>query len=176
MPRQIVVALTFALTLAFLVALGLLMFGTTIGKLIAGVAGLGFLFKIVWDVLLVPVILFLLILALALGATRARALFTVVLPAALPGVTTGILVALARVSGETAPLLFTAFGNRFWSTSLTQPIASLTVQVYTYAGSAYEDWHRQAWAGSLVLVAIVVALSLIARAVTRRMERMHRGA
>jgi phosphate transport system permease protein len=114
--------------------------------------------------------------ALALGATRARALFTVVLPAALPGVMTGILVALARIAGETAPLLFTAFGNRFWSTDLTQPIASLTVQVYTYAISPYEDWHRQAWAGALVLVGVVLVLSLISRAVTHRMERMHRGA
>ncbi len=114
--------------------------------------------------------------ALALGATRAHALFTVVLPAALPGVVTGILVALARVAGETAPLLFTAFGNRFWSTDLTQPIASLTVQIYTYAISPYDDWHRQAWAGSLVLVGMVVGLSVVARAVTRRMERMHRGA
>jgi phosphate transport system permease protein len=114
--------------------------------------------------------------ALALGATRARALFTVVLPAALPGVMTGILVALARISGETAPLLFTAFGNRFWSTDLTQPMASLPVQVYTYAISPYDDWHRQAWAGALVLVGVVTGLSLIARAVTRRMERMHRGA
>ena len=71
--------------------------------------------------------------ALALGATRSRAVFSVILPAALPGILTGILVALARVAGETAPLLFTAFNNRFWSTNVTQPIASLTVQVFTYA-------------------------------------------
>ena len=95
--------------------------------------------------------------ALALGATRARAVFTVVLPAALPGIMTGIVLALARVAGETAPLLFTAFNNRFWSTSLTQPISSLTVQIYAYAISPYEDWHRQAWAGALVLVMIVLA-------------------
>ena len=112
--------------------------------------------------------------ALALGATRARAAFTVVLPAALPGIMTGILVALARIAGETAPLLFTSFNNRFWSTSLTQPIASLTVQIYTYAISPYDDWHRQAWAGALVLVTVVFLFSVLARVVTRRLERMHR--
>jgi phosphate transport system permease protein len=111
--------------------------------------------------------------ALALGATRARAMFTVILPAALPGVMTGVVLALARIAGETAPLLFTATSNRFWSTSLTQPIASLTVQVYTYAISPYEDWHRQAWAGALVLVAIVLICSVVARLATRRLERMH---
>jgi phosphate transport system permease protein len=112
--------------------------------------------------------------ALALGATRTRALATVVLPAVLPGVMTGILVAVARIAGETAPLLFTSFGNRFWSTNLTRPIGSLTVQIYTYAISPYDDWRRQAWAGALVLVALVVSLSLISRAVLRRLERMHR--
>jgi phosphate transport system permease protein len=110
--------------------------------------------------------------ALALGATRARAVFTVVLPAALPGIITGIVLALARISGETAPLLFTAFNNGFFSTSLGEPISSLTVQVYKYAGSAYEDWHRQAWAGALVLVTIVLACSILARMATRRLEAM----
>ena len=113
--------------------------------------------------------------ALALGATRARAVFTVVLPAALPGIMTGILLALARFAGETAPLLFTAFNNRFFSTDATQPIATLTVQVFTYAISPYKDWHRQAWAGALVLVGIVVACSLLARIATARMERLQRG-
>lgn len=112
--------------------------------------------------------------ALALGATRSRAAFTVMLPAALPGIMTGILVSLARISGETAPLLFTSFSNRFWSTTLSQPIASLTVQIYTYAISPYEDWHRQAWAGALVLVSVVFFFSVLARVVTRRLERMHR--
>jgi phosphate transport system permease protein len=112
--------------------------------------------------------------ALALGATRARAAFSVMVPAALPGIMTGILVALARIAGETAPLLFTAFGNRFFSTRLDQPIASLTVQVFTYAISPYDDWHRQAWAGALVLVAVVFLFSVLARVVTRRLERMHR--
>jgi phosphate transport system permease protein len=114
--------------------------------------------------------------ALALGATRARAVFTVVVPAALPGIITGILLALARIAGETAPLLFTSFNNRFWSTDVTHPIATLTVQVFTYAISPYEDWHRQAWAGALVLVTIVLLCSLLARLATGRIERLHRGA
>ncbi len=112
--------------------------------------------------------------ALALGATRGRAVFSVIVPAALPGILTGILVALARVAGETAPLLFTALGSRFWSTSLTQPIASLTVQVYTYAQSPYDDWHRQAWAGAFLLVMIILILSIAARLAVRRLERMNR--
>ena len=111
--------------------------------------------------------------ALALGATRARAVLTVVLPAALPGIITGVVLALARIAGETAPLLFTALNNRFLSGKLTQPISSLTVQVYTYAISPYEDWHRQAWAGALVLVSIVLLCSMFARFATRRLERMH---
>jgi phosphate transport system permease protein len=112
--------------------------------------------------------------ALALGATRARAVFTVVLPAALPGIITGVMLAFARISGETAPLLFTAFNNQFFTTNLRQPIATLTVQVYTYANAPYQDWHRQAWAGSLVLVTIVLLSSLLARLATRRLEAMHR--
>jgi phosphate transport system permease protein len=113
--------------------------------------------------------------ALALGATRGRAVFTFVLPAALPGIVTGVMLALARIAGETAPLLFTAFNNSYFSTSLTQPISSLTVQVYNYAISPYEDWHRQAWAGALVLVTLVFICSVLARLATRRLERMHRG-
>jgi phosphate transport system permease protein len=114
--------------------------------------------------------------ALALGATRGRAVFTVVLPAALPGILTGILLALARIAGETAPLLFTALNNSFWSTDVTQPISTLTVQVFTYAISPYEEWHRLAWAGALVLVGIVLLCSLLARIATARMERLQRGA
>jgi phosphate transport system permease protein len=113
--------------------------------------------------------------ALALGATRARAVFTVVLPAAAPGIVTGVVLALARIAGETAPLLFTSFNNRFFTTSVTQPISSLTVQVFTYAISPYEDWHRQAWAGALVLVMIVLVCSLLARFATRRMTGFTRG-
>jgi len=112
--------------------------------------------------------------ALALGATRARAVLTVIVPAALPGILTGILVATARVAGETAPLLFTALNNSYWSTNITQPIASLTVQVYTYANSPYDDWHRQAWAGAFLLVMITLTLSIIARLAVRGLERMNR--
>ena len=112
--------------------------------------------------------------ALALGATRARAVMSVMVPAALPGILTGILVALARVAGETAPLLFTSFNNQYWSTSVAQPISSLTVQVFTYANSAYEDWHRMAWAGAFLLVMIILILSMTARFAVRRLERMNR--
>jgi len=112
--------------------------------------------------------------ALALGATRARAVFTVIVPAALPGILTGILVATARVAGETAPLLFTSFNNAYFSTNVAQPMASLTVQVYTYANSAYDDWHRQAWAGAFLLVMIILTLSIIARLAVRGLERMDR--
>jgi phosphate transport system permease protein len=108
--------------------------------------------------------------ALALGASRARAVFTVVIPAALPGIITGIVLSLARIAGETAPLLFTSFNNRFFTTGLRQPIATLTVQVYTYAISPYADWHQQAWAGALVLVTLVLSCSLLARFATRRLE------
>ena len=113
--------------------------------------------------------------ALALGATRGRAMLTVVLPAALPGIITGVILALARIAGETAPLLFTSASNFFWNTNPLQPTASLTVQIFTYATSPYEDWHRQAWAGALVLVAIVLICSILARTATRRLERMNTG-
>src|SRR5690349_20917396 len=113
--------------------------------------------------------------ALALGATHGRAVFTVVLPAALPGIITGVMLALARIAGETAPLLFTALNNHYWSTSLVQPISTLTVQVYTYATSPYDDLHRQAWAGALVLVTLVLGCSVLARLATRRLERMQAG-
>jgi phosphate transport system permease protein len=108
--------------------------------------------------------------ALALGATHARAVFSVVVPSALPGIITGVVLALARIAGETAPLLFTALNNKFFTTKLTQSISSLTVQVFTYANSPYQDWHRQAWAGALVLVGIVLTCSLLARFATRRLE------
>jgi phosphate transport system permease protein len=114
--------------------------------------------------------------ALALGATRARAVFTVVLPSALPGIVTGILLAIARVAGETAPLLFTSLNNAYFTTDPRQPISTLTVQVYTFATSPYPEWHRQAWAGALVLVAMVLSCSLLARFATARLERLQRGA
>jgi len=105
--------------------------------------------------------------ALALGYPRWRTALVVVLRTASAGIVTGALVALARVAGETAPLLFTAFGNQFWSTDLTQPIAALPLQIFNYAISPYDDWHRLAWAGALVLIAIILVLSVIARAATR---------
>jgi phosphate transport system permease protein len=105
--------------------------------------------------------------ALALGYTRWRTSLAVILRTALPGIVTGALVAVARVAGETAPLLFTAFGNQFWSTSLREPIAALPLQIFTYAISPYDDWHAQAWAGALVLIGIVLVISLAARYATR---------
>ena len=112
--------------------------------------------------------------ALALGYPRWRTSLQVVLRTALGGIVTGVLVAVARVAGETAPLLFTAFGNQFWSTDLSQPIAALPLQIFTYAISPYDDWHAQAWAGSLVLIALVLIISLIARVATRaRHGRAH---
>ena len=110
--------------------------------------------------------------ALALGATRARAVFSVIVPAALPGIITGVVLALSRIAGETAPLLFTAFNNQFFSTDIRQPIASMTVQIFNYATSPYEDQHRQAWAGALVLVGFVLVCSLLARIVTARVQRL----
>lgn len=112
--------------------------------------------------------------ALALGVPRWRTTLSVVARTATSGIATGVILAIARVAGETAPLLFTAFGNRFWSTALRQPIASLTVQVYTYAISPFADWQRQAWAGALVLTAIVLALELGVRWVTRGTARVAR--
>jgi phosphate transport system permease protein len=106
--------------------------------------------------------------ALALGYSRWRTSLSIVLRTALGGIVTGALVAMARIAGETAPLLFTALGNSFWSTSLKAPIAALPLQIFTYAITPYDDWVAQAWAGALVLVAIVFVISLAARIVTRR--------
>jgi phosphate transport system permease protein len=106
--------------------------------------------------------------ALALGYSRWRTSLSIVLRTALGGIVTGALVAMARVAGETAPLLFTALGNQFWSTSLRAPIAALPLQIYNYAISPYDDWHAQAWAAALVLVGIVFVISLAARVATRR--------
>ena len=105
--------------------------------------------------------------ALALGYARWRTSISVVLRTAMAGIATGALVAVARIAGETAPLLFTAFGNQFWSTSLRQAIAALPLQIYTYAISAYDEWHRLAWAGALVLITLVLLISLTARFATR---------
>jgi phosphate transport system permease protein len=112
--------------------------------------------------------------ALALGYTRWRTSLTIVLRTAMAGIVTGALVAVARIAGETAPLLFTALGNQFWSTRLDEPIAALPLQIFTYATGPYDDWHAQAWAGALVLITLVLIISLIARYVTR--ARYGRGA
>jgi phosphate transport system permease protein len=105
--------------------------------------------------------------ALALGYPRWRTSLSIVLRTATAGIVTGALVAIARVAGETAPLLFTALGNQFWSTNVTQPIAALPLQIFNYANSPYDDWRAQAFAGALVLIVLVLALSLVARVVTR---------
>jgi phosphate transport system permease protein len=104
--------------------------------------------------------------ALALGIPEWKVLLRIVLPTARAGIITGVMVAVARVAGETAPLLFTAFGNRFWHQGLDQPIAALPLQIFAYAISPYDDWHRQAWAGALVLIGMVFVVSLAARVVT----------
>jgi phosphate transport system permease protein len=100
---------------------------------------------------------------LALGIPRWRIIVHIVMTTARTGIVTGVLLALARVAGETAPLLFTAFGNRFWSHHLNEPIAALPLQIFTYAISPYEDWHRQAWAGALVLLLMILILNLVVR-------------
>jgi phosphate transport system permease protein len=101
--------------------------------------------------------------ALALGAPRWVTIMRVVVPAAARGIATGLLLSLARVAGETAPLLFTALNNRFWSPGWTQPTASLPVMIFTYAIAPYEDWHRQAWAAGLVLLSLVLGTNVLAR-------------
>ena len=105
--------------------------------------------------------------SLALGVSRWKTIVHIVMKTASKGIITGILLALARIGGETAPLLFTAFGNRFWNHSLSQPIAALPLQIFTYAISPYDDWHRQAWAGALVLVTGVFCVNILVRILTR---------
>jgi phosphate transport system permease protein len=106
--------------------------------------------------------------ALALGAPQWRVTTGVVLPAAASGIVTGAMLAVARVSGETAPLLFTAFGSRFFNVYLDQPMASLTVQIYNYAISPYDEWHAQAWAGTLILMMLILVINITVRFFTRR--------
>lgn len=106
--------------------------------------------------------------AAALGAGKARVIFTVVVPAAMKGIVTGTMLDLARVAGETAPLLFTSFGNRFWSPGWNHPTASLPVMIFTYAIAPYPDWHRQAWAAGFVLVTAVLAVNTISRLILSR--------
>jgi len=105
--------------------------------------------------------------ALALGIARWKTIVQIVVRTALKGIVTGVLLALARVAGETAPLLFTALGNHFWAHSLTEPISAMPLQIFTYAISPYDDWHRQAWAGALVLLLLVLAINIGVRTLTR---------
>jgi phosphate transport system permease protein len=106
--------------------------------------------------------------AMALGASKWKTIATVIVPAAYRGILTAILLAFARVAGETAPLLFTALGNQFWSPGWNQPTASLPVMIYTYALGPYEDWHRQAWAAGLVLLGLILVINIVARAILSR--------
>jgi phosphate transport system permease protein len=106
--------------------------------------------------------------ALGLGIPRWRSTLSITLRTASAGVITGVMLAFARIAGETAPLLFTAFGNQFWNTNPNQPTAALPLQIYVYAISPFEEWHRQAWAGALVLVALIVAAVTVVRFVTSR--------
>jgi phosphate transport system permease protein len=110
---------------------------------------------------------------LAIGIPRWKTTLRIILPTALKGITTGVLLAIARAAGETAPLLFTALGNRFWSTAVDQPIGSLTVFIYDYAKSPFEDWIRQAWGAAFVLIALIFALSVVFRIVTRSRYAEH---
>jgi phosphate transport system permease protein len=105
---------------------------------------------------------------MALGASQWKTIASVVVPAAYRGILTAILLAFARVAGETAPLLFTAFGNRFWSPGWDQPTASLPVMIFTYAIAPYDDWHRQAWAAGLVLLGLILIINIIARVILSR--------
>jgi phosphate transport system permease protein len=106
--------------------------------------------------------------AMALGASKWKTIATVIVPAAYRGILTAILLAFARVAGETAPLLFTALGNRFWSNGWNEPTASLPVMIYNYALSPFEDWHRQAWAAGLVLLTLILVINIVARAILSR--------
>jgi phosphate transport system permease protein len=106
--------------------------------------------------------------ALALGTSKWKTVATVVMPAAMRGIVTGVMLTLARVAGETAPLLFTAFSNRFWSSGWNQPIASLPVMIFTYAIAPYDDWHRQAWAAGLILLGLVLLANIGARFMVSR--------
>ncbi len=113
--------------------------------------------------------------SLALGASKTRTIFAVVVPAAKQGILTGMILGVARIAGETAPLLFTSLNNQFWSDKLTEPTASLPVMIYTHAISPYEDWHRQAWAAGLVLLALVLIANIAARWILSRGVSVQRG-
>ena len=106
--------------------------------------------------------------AMALGASKWKTIVSVIVPAAYRGILTAVLLAFARVAGETAPLLFTALGNQFWSPGWQQPTASLPVMIFTYALAPYDDWHRQAWAAGLVLLGLILVINIVARAILSR--------
>jgi phosphate transport system permease protein len=112
--------------------------------------------------------------AMALGASKAKAIFTVVIPAAKAGIVTGIMLNLARVAGETAPLLFTSLSNRFWSPGWDQPTAALPVMIFNYAVAPYDDWHQQAWSAGFVLLTLVLAVNIIARLILSRRAHVPR--
>ena len=105
--------------------------------------------------------------ALALGIARWKIITIIVIKTAMKGIVTGVLIALARVAGETAPLLFTALGNNFWNRNLAEPISAIPLQIFTYAISPYDDWHRQAWAGALVLMLLILGLNITVRVISR---------
>ncbi len=111
--------------------------------------------------------------ALALGVARWKVIMVIVVRTALKGIATGVIVALARIAGETAPLLFTALGNNFWNHNLKEPIAALPLQIFAYAISPYDDWHRQAWAGALVLMGLILALNITVRVLSRDRKHNH---
>jgi phosphate transport system permease protein len=112
--------------------------------------------------------------SMALGASKAKSILTVVIPAAKNGIMTGIMLNLARVAGETAPLLFTSFGNRYWSHGWEEPTSSLPVMIFTYAISPYDDWHQQAWSAGFVLLALVLTVNIVARAVLSKKKHVAR--
>ena len=113
--------------------------------------------------------------SLALGASKWRTVLWVVIPASARGIATGMILGVARIAGETAPLLFTAFGNPFWSSSLNRPIASLPVMIFNYAISPYDDWHQQAWAAGLVLLGLVLTANIATRLILLRGSSTQRG-
>jgi phosphate transport system permease protein len=112
--------------------------------------------------------------AMALGASKSKAILTVVIPAAKNGIITGVMLNLARVAGETAPLIFTSFGNRYWSNGWEQPTAALPVMIFTYATSPYEDWHQQAWSAGFVLLTLVLTVNIVARFILSRQAHVPR--
>jgi phosphate transport system permease protein len=113
--------------------------------------------------------------SLALGASKTRTILSVIVPAAKQGILTGLILGVARVAGETAPLLFTSFNNQFWANKLGEPMATLPVMIYTHAISAYDDWHRQAWAAGLVLLVLVLIANIASRWVLSRGTSTQRG-